>query len=140
MTARKRQAHNRQTQNRQAIEVQTVELEGIRYVIVRQSLFSQLCQKAGVEQPSDREDSLVHGFDMDRDSLAEKLVRRRKAAGLSQAELARRAGVRAETLNRIERARSTPDFSTIRKLVVAMNAAEQQLAALDIPDPDEVRS
>ena len=140
MTARKPQAHNCQSQNRQAIEYQTVELEGIRYAIVRQSLFSQLCQKAGVERPSDREDSLVHGFDMDRDSLAEKLVRRRKAAGLSQAELARRAGVRAETLNRIERARSTPDFSTIRKLVVAMNTAEQQLVALDIPNRDETAS
>ena len=136
MTARKRQTRDPQTQNAQVIEYQTVELEGVRYVIVRQSLFSHLCRKAGVEQPPDREDPLTHGFDMDRDSLAEKLVCRRKAAGLSQAELARRAGVRAETLNRIERARSTPDFSTIRKLVVAMNAAEQQLAALDISDAD----
>jgi len=61
--------------------------------------------------------------------LAEKLVRRRLAAGLSQAELARRAGIRPETLNRIERGRTTPDFATVRKLVVAMNAAERQLAA-----------
>jgi len=133
-------AKKRRAENRQAIEHQTVELEGVRYVIVRQSLFSRLCEKAGVELPSDREDPLTDGFDMDRDSLAEKLVSRRKAVGISQAELARRAGVRPETLNRIERARSTPDFSTIRKLVVAMNEAERQLAALDSSIPGEAGS
>lgn len=62
-------------------------------------------------------------------SLAEKLVRRRVAAGLTQAELARQAGIRPETLNRIERGRTSPDFATVRKLVVAMNAAETQFAA-----------
>jgi transcriptional regulator with XRE-family HTH domain len=61
-------------------------------------------------------------------SLAEKLTRRRLAARLSQAELARRAGVRPETLNRIERGHTTPDFATIRKLVVAIDAAEQEFA------------
>ena len=54
------------------------------------------------------------------------------AARLSQAELARRAGVRPETLNRIERGHTTPDFATIRKLVVAMDAAEQQFATESI--------
>ena len=63
-------------------------------------------------------------LNVDRASLAEKLVRRRRAAGMSQAELARRAGVRPETLNRIKRDHTTPDFATVRKLVVAMNAAE----------------
>ena len=53
-------------------------------------------------------------------------MRRRQAAGLSQAELARRASVRPETLNRIERGRTTPDFATVRKLVVAMDAAERE--------------
>jgi predicted transcriptional regulator len=52
--------------------------------------------------------------------------------------LARRAGVRAETLNRIERGHTTPDFATVRKLVVAMNAAEQEKLAQDpIHSPDE---
>jgi transcriptional regulator with XRE-family HTH domain len=66
--------------------------------------------------------------EIDGASLAEKLIRRRQASGLGQAELARRAGIRAETLNRIERGRTTPDFATIRKLVLAMDAAEQAAA------------
>ncbi|NLX95644.1 MAG: helix-turn-helix transcriptional regulator [Rhodopirellula sp.] len=70
---------------------------------------------------------------MDRVSLAEKLSRRRRAVGLTQAELARRAGVRPETLNRIERGRTTPDFATVRKLVVAMNAAEEEKNPLNSP-------
>jgi DNA-binding XRE family transcriptional regulator len=111
---------------RTAIDCKRVELDGIRYVILREALFDKLCQKAGVQAAQD--DSLENtnepAFDMDRTSLAVKLIRRRKAAGLSQAELARRAAIRPETLNRIERGRTTPDFTTVRKLVVAMNAAE----------------
>jgi DNA-binding XRE family transcriptional regulator len=113
---------------RLAIECKRVELDGIRYVILREAAFESLCRKAGIGQdclaPAD--ESLDPGFELDRASLSQKLVRRRRAAGLSQAELARRAGIRPETLNRIERGRTTPDFATIRKLVEAMNAVETQ--------------
>ncbi len=110
------------------IDCRRVELDGIRYVIVRESWFEWLCREAKVEDdPTEPQgESPAVGEGLDRTSLAEKLTRRRRACGLSQAELARRAGVRAETLNRIERGHTTPDFATVRKLVVAMNAAEQE--------------
>ena len=108
-----------------SIDYRNVELDGIRYVILRQSAFDHLCETAGVQRCG--EEPLTPGFDLDRSSLAEKLVRRRRAADLSQAALARRAGIRPETLNRIERGRTTPDFATVRKLVIAMNAAEREL-------------
>ena len=113
---------------RTPVDCKRVELDGVRYVIVRESLFDRICKKAGVEVTQDAsvEGTNEPAFDMDGTSLAIKLTRRRKAAGLSQAELARRAGIRPETLNRIERGRTTPDFATVRKLVVAMNAAEQE--------------
>ena len=115
-------AKNKQT----AIDCKRLELDGIRYVILREMVFDRLCQKAGVDQVQEAssEGSAASSLDLDRTSLAAKLLRRRQAAGLSQAELARRAGIRPETLNRIERGRTTPDFATVRKLVVAMNAAE----------------
>jgi DNA-binding XRE family transcriptional regulator len=104
-----------------------VDLDGVRYVILRESLFDALCQRAGIEADiPDDASSLTPAFDLDKANLSEKLRRRRQVAGLSQAELARRAGIRPETLNRIERGRTTPDFATIRKLVEAMNAAERQ--------------
>jgi DNA-binding XRE family transcriptional regulator len=113
---------------RRKVDCRGVELDGVRYVILRESVFEWLCRKAGADRGgrTAEEDASAAGGDLDRTSLAEKLARRRRACGLSQAELARRAGVRAETLNRIERGHTTPDFATVRKLVVAMNAAEQE--------------
>jgi ribosome-binding protein aMBF1 (putative translation factor) len=113
---------------RPAVVCQRVELDGVRYVILREALFDQLCRKAGVEEAPDPAsvERSTSALELDRTSLTEKLVRRRQAAGLSQAELARRAAIRPETLNRIERGWTTPDFATIRKLVVAINAAEQE--------------
>ena len=119
---------------RRGIDYRSVELDGVRYVIVRESVFDRLCARANVETAP----ATVAGqrpeaaTDLDGVSLAEKLLRRRLAARLSQAELARRAGVRPETLNRIERGHTTPDFATIRKLVVAMDAAEQEFARKSI--------
>jgi transcriptional regulator with XRE-family HTH domain len=43
--------------------------------------------------------------------------------------LARRAGIRPETLNRIERAKTTPDVATLAKIDRALDAAEAQAAA-----------
>ena len=54
--------------------------------------------------------------------LAERLLQRRQHAGHTQKDLAQRAGIRVETLNRIEKGRTAPDFKTIRKLVNAMNS------------------
>jgi DNA-binding XRE family transcriptional regulator len=118
---------------RTKIDYRSVELDGVRYVIVRESIFDRLCERAKVEAaPAAATGPPEAATDLDGISLAEKLLRRRLAARLSQAELARRAGVRPETLNRIERGHTTPDFATIRKLVVAMDAAEAQFAKKSI--------
>ena len=110
------------------VDCTRLELDGIRYVVLREAIFEQLCQKAQV--PSGADTTPSSALDVDSASLADKLLRRRQAVGLSQAELARRAGVRPETLNRIERGKTTPDFATVRKLVVAMNAVELEAADL----------
>ena len=44
-------------------------------------------------------------------SLARKIIRHRRMLGLSQAELARRAGIRPETLNRIEQGKHSPSVA-----------------------------
>ena len=111
-----------------AINCRRVELDGVRYVILRESIFDALCRKADVSLEDASEGAQVGAEELEGADLAEKLIRRRKAAGLGQAELARRAGIRPETLNRIERGRTTPDFTTIRKLVLAMDAAERAAA------------
>ena len=120
---------------RTKIDYRRVELDGVRYVIVRESVFNRLCERAKVASspPPTAGQPPEVATELNGVSLAEKLLRRRLAARLSQAELARRAGVRPETLNRIERGHTTPDFATIRKLVVAMDASERQFAKKAIP-------
>ena len=59
-----------------------------------------------------------------RASLARKIIRRRRALGISQSELARRAGLRVETLNRLEKARTTPTIVTIDRIDRALRDAE----------------
>jgi DNA-binding XRE family transcriptional regulator len=57
---------------------------------------------------------------------ARNILRARRELGLSQAELARRAGIRPETLNRIEQGRNQPSIPTIAKLQRALKAGETQ--------------
>ena len=86
----------------------SVELDGIRYVILREAAFELLCQKAHVPCRHAHRRRLYFARSRLRfDQFApQKLVRRRAVRGPSQAELARRRGVRPETLNRIERGRT----------------------------------
>jgi DNA-binding XRE family transcriptional regulator len=54
--------------------------------------------------------------------LARRIVAARNRAGWSQAELARRSGVRKETIHRIEAAKNNPDESTYNKIEKAFKA------------------
>jgi DNA-binding XRE family transcriptional regulator len=56
-------------------------------------------------------------------SIGRDLRRQRLAAGLTQAEVARRAGIRVETLSRLENARGNPTVATVSKIVRAISRA-----------------
>jgi DNA-binding XRE family transcriptional regulator len=118
---------------RKSVKFSVVDLDGVRYAILRERLLLEICGKAGIQTagesvepgPGPSPGDELEQFDGDK--LALRLVARRERLGWTQAELARRAGVRAETLNRLERGRTTPDFATIRKLVMAMKQIEAEL-------------
>jgi DNA-binding XRE family transcriptional regulator len=61
--------------------------------------------------------------------LARKLIRERCAVGFTQADLARRAGVRPETLNRIERGKAVPSIATVDKIARAIEQAQADTEA-----------
>jgi DNA-binding XRE family transcriptional regulator len=81
--------------------------------------------KAGELPPLPKADA--HGnypaVEYARASLARKIIRDRVAAGLSQRDLALRAGVRAETLCRIETGKHIPSVPTIDKIGRALKQA-----------------
>ncbi|MFN8093864.1 MAG: helix-turn-helix transcriptional regulator [Vicinamibacteria bacterium] len=98
----------------------TIELDGRRYVVLRETEYERLL--ASAREPADSGGGWA-AWEQDAARLAERLAERRRDAGLTQTALARAAGLRVETLNRIERGHQSPDFATVRKLVAALGAA-----------------
>lgn len=104
-------------------------LSGVSYAVIPERVLSELARRAGVAIQADQADGTASAIlPLGGERIAERLVERRQAAKLSQAELARRAGVRVETLNRIERGHTTPDFTTVRRLVEALQTSETAAA------------
>ena len=56
--------------------------------------------------------------------LAQDILRARRKLGWTQAELARRAGIRPETLNRIEQGKHAPNVRTIAKIDRALRESK----------------
>jgi ribosome-binding protein aMBF1 (putative translation factor) len=57
-------------------------------------------------------------------SIARNILRRRRALGWTQAELAKRAGLRPETLNRLEKAKHAPTVATVERIERALAKAK----------------
>lgn len=53
-------------------------------------------------------------------SIGDDLRTKRERLGLSQAEVARRAGMRREVLSRLEKGRGNPTVATVRRVLRAM--------------------
>jgi len=95
---------------------QRIRLDDTWYVILKENEFNELIQK---QTPKTKQ--VLDAINISDQRLADRLLQRRQDAQLTQKDLANLAGIRVETLNRIEKGRSTPDFKTIRKLVNAIN-------------------
>jgi DNA-binding XRE family transcriptional regulator len=105
--------------------VKILELAGKRWAIMPEKDYKRLAAQGGAEGPwpaLPRPDSQGNypAVEYARASLARKIIKARRQAGLTQAELARRAGIRPETLNRIEKGKTTPDTATIVKIERAL--------------------
>lgn len=71
---------------------------------------------------SDRERN-VSALDFIRVSIAQDILRERKALGLTQERLADLAGVRQETLSRMESGKHSPAVRTVEKIDRALKRA-----------------
>lgn len=111
----------------------TINFGGKRFVIVPELEYDRLRDRAAAigdvqipELPARLPSGNYPAIKALRVGLARKLIKRRWSVGLSQAELARRAGIRAETLNRIEKAKVTADTATITKIDRILQKAERE--------------
>ena len=102
-------------------------IKGKRMVLLREADFEELVRLADLWEPALPAADAAGNRPADgyaAVSLARDILRARRKLGLSQVELARRAGIRPETLNRIEQGRNKPSVPTIAKIDRALKAAE----------------
>jgi len=115
------------------MSVQSIQLAGKSYVILERAEYERLLALAKAADlpplPSADADGNVPAVAYARASLARKIIRDRVAAGLNQQELARQAGIRVETLCRIETGKHTPSVPTIDRIDRALRKALAQRKA-----------
>jgi len=100
---------------------------GRRMVVLEESEYNRLRMKADEWEPLLPEpdgDGNYPAVTYARASLARDIIRHRRRLGLTQVELAKRAGIRPETLWRIEQGDRTPAIGTVEKIDKALKKAE----------------
>jgi len=88
--------------------------------------YERLAKKADVREPALRVPNERGNYPMQALDIvmAQDMIRARRKLSFTQAELARRAGIRAETLNRIEQGKHSPNLSTMQKIDRALKRAQ----------------
>jgi DNA-binding XRE family transcriptional regulator len=107
---------------------QRATVNGKRMVMLEECEYDRLLQKADEWEPLLPEklpDGNYPAVEYLRASLARKIIRDRRRLGLTQVELARRAGIRPETLNRVEQGKRSPSIATVEKIDRALREAEE---------------
>ena len=117
----------------ETLHPQYLTISGQSVVVLDAADYERLAERADVwEPPLPRTDEAgnVPALEAMAVSQARDILRARRRLGLSQAELARLAGVRPATLNRIERAESGANVAAIDKIELALKAAASKTRRL----------
>lgn len=111
------------------MSVATLALNGKHFVVIEEAEYRRLKEAASeaglAPYPGADADGLVPAVAFANADIARKIARRRKLAELTQVQLAKRAGVRAETISRIENGRNVPDTATVQRIDRALRKAEK---------------
>ena len=101
----------------------TMTFKGKKFVLVPYSEFKRLVELPPFP-PAD-ENGNFPALEATRVSIARTIIKDRKTAGLTQRGLADAAGIRVETLNRIEKGKVSADTATIVKIDRALKTARK---------------
>lgn len=107
-----------------ATPIQSIQINGERFVIVPEAEFRRL-RSAGALPPLPAADEEGHipAIEFIRSTIARDIINERRNLKLTQADLAKLAGVRQETVSRIESGRHKANTRTIEKIDKALKRA-----------------
>ena len=96
----------------------TITIQGKRFVVIPEKEYMQLTDRLPElpELPEPDSQGRRPAVAAARAIMARQLITERQEAGLSQAELAKRAGLRQETISRIESGKVTPTVRTMEAI------------------------
>ncbi len=111
-----------------------IEERGKTYVLVEESEFRELKRKArsrakkavGPAFPAPDADGNVAALPYLKASIGREIATRRTALGLTQTELAKAAGIWAETLCRLEAGNHSPTVRTVERIDKALQRAAKK--------------
>ncbi|NOY30726.1 MAG: helix-turn-helix transcriptional regulator [Planctomycetes bacterium] len=108
------------------VTAQHLDIDGKHYVLLPEADYELLCGRAGEAIALDESDlpalpkpdkkGRFPALEYTRIALARDIIRDRKAARLTQTKLAELAGIRQETLSRIESGKHKASVKTIEKI------------------------
>jgi DNA-binding XRE family transcriptional regulator len=106
----------------------TLNVPSGQIVVLSREEFDRLAEKAGIfpPLPAEEDDGNADALKFMDATIARTLIRRRIEAGLTQKALAKLAGVRLETISRIESAKHVPTRETILRLDAALLRTERK--------------
>lgn len=95
---------------------QALTIDGKKYYLVDAAEYAKLRKPPLPKLPGKDSTGGIPAVAYVRALMARRIIQAREAVGWSQAELARQAGIRVETLNRIENCKHSADPATIEKI------------------------
>jgi DNA-binding XRE family transcriptional regulator len=96
----------------------TIEIMGTRFVLIPEA---ELAAIEGPDFPPIAKDGTSEALPFVRASIAREIIRQRRELGLTQAQLAKLAGIRQETLSRLESGKHKPNVRTVERIEAALN-------------------
>lgn len=116
--------------------VQTLNLAGKKFVVLERTEYERLralARSAGQAElppwpPADAKGNRP-ALEFVRVSIARDIIKERTALGLTQQELASLAGIRQETLCRLETGKQAPNIRTVDKIDQALQRAKRRQTA-----------
>ena len=109
---------------------QVIQIKGERFVVIPEREYQRLQrdqdQPLPADPPTDKQGNMP-AVEFSRAALARKIIQERTALGLTQQELAKKAGIRQETLSRLESGKHSPTLRTVDKIDAALQTARRQI-------------